>query len=227
MDESVGMMMDIPVFGVDLYIWLLLSSGIFYFISAMLIWKPFKQEGNELIHALFAFLIYQSISMIFMGVEMWTMNIFYSNIAALSIFIGSAYMLKFPFSKLSKNTRNIAFMTTILILLGIFVWFMLTEEKQHMLMNFVLWYDLAINGIVVGGSIILFSMMSIDKIKKRKTIAGGAGVISCCVVANATMITGALTVSAIFQFLAPLLIIASIKFPKKDPVQDNHNTANI
>lgn len=221
------MMMGIPVFGVDLYIWLLLASGIFYFISAMLIWKPFKQEGNELIHALFAFLIYQSISMIFMGVEMWTMNIFYSNIAALAIFIGSAYMLKFPFSKLSKSTRNISFLTTLVILLGVFTWFMLTEERQHMLMSFVLWYDLAINGIVVGGSIILFSIMSIDKIKKRKTVAGGAGVISCCVVANATMITGALTASAIFQFLAPLLIIASIKFPKKRDAEIDDKTAII
>lgn len=209
------MMMGVNVYGVDLYIWLLLASGIFYFICALLIWKPFRQEGNELIHALFAFLIYQSISMFFMGVEMWTMNIFYSNIAVLSVFIGSAYMLKFPFSRLSKSARNSIFLVTVVVLLIVFSWFMLTVERQHMLMHFVLWYDIVVNGIIVGGSIIFFALKTAGGIKKKKATAGGAGVMSCCIVANATMITGALTVSAIFQFLAPLLIIASIKFPKK------------
>lgn len=208
------MMLGIDIAGVDLYIWLLLLSGIFYLICALTIWKPLKQENNELIKALFAFLIYQSISMFFMGVEMWTMNLFYSNVAALAVFIGSAYMLKFPFSKFSKTGRNAIFLTTLIIMLGLFGWFMMTPDRQHMLMNFVLWYDIVVNGIVVGGSIILFSMMTVEKIRKRKAVAGGVGVMSCCIVANATMLTGALVTSAIFQFLAPIMILASIKFPR-------------
>lgn len=209
------------IFGFNSVVLLMIISGIFYFICAALIWKPFRKEKNELINALFAFLIYQSISMIFMGIEMHTMNILYSNIAALSILIGSAYMLKFPFSKFTERNRNISFLLTLVIALSAFAWFMTTPERQHLLMSAVLWYDIAINGIIVGGSIILFAFHTVEKMKRKKALAGGAGVVSCCIVSNVAMISGAFFVSAIFQFLAPLLIITSIRSGKFNSSDDS------
>ncbi len=216
--EHEMMMMDMgpDVFGIPFGILLMLVTGVFYLICAIAIWKPFRTEKNELISALFAFLVYQSISMFFMGVEMWTMNIMYSNIAALSVFIGSAYMLKFPFSKASEKTRRIAFLLILVVALSIFGWFMMTEARQYALMKFILWYDIVTNGLIVGGSIILFAIQAAEKAKREKALTGGAGVVSCCVVSNAAMLGGAMFTSAIFQFLAPLLILTSIKRSQKD-----------
>lgn len=227
---GMGMMHMGPlVYGVHLDVILMIASGIFYLICAIAIWKPFRQEKNELVGALFAFLVYQAISMFFMGVEMQTMNIVYSNIAALSIFVGSAYMLKFPFSRLAEKTRNIIFMVILIALLVVFGWFMQTAERQMDLMHLVLWYDIIANGILVGGSILVFGFRTSEKMMKSKAMGGGAGVMSCCIVANVAMLSGALFTSTIFAFLAPVFILASLRNSQKNasaqPVSAPLNTA--
>jgi peptidoglycan/LPS O-acetylase OafA/YrhL len=229
MEHDMMMMMDMgpEIFGVPFGTLLMLVTGVFYLICAIAIWKPFRQEKNELITALFAFLVYQSISMFFMGVEMWTMNIMYSNIAALAVFIGSAYMLKFPFSKASEKTRKTAFLIIIVIALSLFGWFMMTEARQHALMHFILWYDIVTNGLIVGGSIILFALGSIERSKRAKALTGGAGVVSCCVVSNAAMLGGAMFTSAIFQFLAPVLILTSIRRMQKEKAETQATASSI
>ena len=103
------MMSGPMILGLNLEVFIMLASGIFYLICASFLWKPFKKEKNELIGALFAFLIYQALSMFFMGLEMETKNILYSNIASISVFIGSVYMLKFPFSFFPKIVSKILF----------------------------------------------------------------------------------------------------------------------
>lgn len=217
------MMLGIEFFGIDLFILILFASGIFYLLCALSIWKIKKMENNELINALFAFLIYQFFGMVFMGIEMLTMEIMYSNIAALAIFIGSAYMLKFPLSKLSQKNRNISFLVVLVVLLLIFGWFMMTHERQYMLMHFIMWYDAVVNGLVVGGSIILFAIMTRERMKRKKALTGGAGIMSCCIVANTSMMFGALAVSAVFQFLAPLLILLSIRSKTKADLEAKVN----
>ncbi len=207
-------MMGPMVFGLHLDVFLMLASGIFYLICAGFVWKPMRKEKNELINALFAFLIYQAISMFFMGVEMATHNMLYGNIAGLAVFVGSAYMLKFPLSSLSEKTRNISFMAILIAALGLFLWFMQTEARQMDLMHFVLWYDLVLNGIVVGGTIIGYGIKTTEKLIKTKAFAGGGGVVSCCVVSNAAMLGGAMILSSVFQFLAPVLILASLKYAR-------------
>lgn len=212
-----GMMMDMgPVIFGNLHLvnFLLMLSGVFYLLCALSIFKTWRREKNELVGALFAFLSYQAVSMFFMGVEMHTMNIMYSNVAALAIFIGSAYMMKFPLSKLSEKTRKVSFLVIVAALLGLFAWFMGTPEKQMQLMHFVLWYDLVINGILVGGSIIVFGLKATEAISKKKALGGGTGVVSCCVVANGAMIGGAMLAGTIFSFLAPIIILSTLRSGK-------------
>ncbi len=207
------------VLGFHLVVLLMLLSGIFYLICAFILWKPFRQEKNELIGALFAFLVYQAISMFFMGVEMHTMNMVYSNIASLAVFVGSVYMLKFPFSSFSARTRKTLFLGSMIIVLALFVWFVQTPEREMMLMHFTLWYDIIVNGIVVGGSIILLGFGASERWLRLKAFGGGSGVVSCCVVANATMIGGAMLTSSVFQFLAPVLIIGTLFYARKRQLQ--------
>lgn len=213
--EMGGHMMEPMVLGLSLDVFLMIASGVFYLICAAFVLKPMRREKNELINALFAFLIYQAVSMFFMGLEMETMNMLYGNIAALSVFVGSAYMLKFPLSSLSKSARNISFMAVLIIALGVFIWFMQTEARQMSLMGFVLWYDLVLNGIIVGGSILGYGFKVTERFAKTKALAGGSGVISCCVVSNVAMIGGAFVLSSVFQFLAPILILGALAFARK------------
>lgn len=205
------------VMGFHLDVLLMLVSGIFYLICALVLIKAIRREKNELLNALFAFLLYQAFAMFFMGMEMHTMNMVYGNIASLAVFVGSAYMLKFPLSKLSMQTRRILFLLILVAALAVFAWFMQTPERQMSLMHFVLWYDLVANGIIVGGSIIFFGIKAAERSAKRKALGGGSGVVSCCIAANSAMLGGAMLTSAVFQFLAPVLILLALKSRKTEP----------
>jgi hypothetical protein len=118
------------ILGFSFGVFLMLSSGIFYIICSIIVWRKYKNQKNELVGALLAFLIYQSLNMIFMGIEMHTMNMVYSSLAALSVFVGSAYMLKFPLYSLSRGTRNSIFFLLLIVVLGLFAWFMLNSETR-------------------------------------------------------------------------------------------------
>lgn len=203
------------VWGMHFEVFLMIVSGVFYLLCAFLLWKPFRQEKNELIGALFAFLAYQSISMFFMGIEMHTMNMAYGYIATLAVLIGSVYMLRFVFSPFSKAARRILFLFCMVAVLAIFSWFVQTPERSMQMMHFTLWYDIIVNGIVVGGAIILMGL-KVTGILKLKAFGGGTGVVSCCVVANGAMLTGAMLTSAMFQFLAPLLILGTLFVSRKN-----------
>jgi hypothetical protein len=184
-------------------------------ICAGFLWKPFREERNELIGALFAFLVYQALSMFFMGLEMHTMNMVYSNLASLAVFIGSAYMLKFPFSSFSGKVRRLLFMLSVIVLLAVFMWFIQTPEREMMLMKFTLWYDIIVNGLVVGGFILALGLRTSERWLRIKALGGGSGVVSCCVAANTAMLGGAVLTSLVFAFLAPVLILASLMFARK------------
>ncbi len=206
---------QIMILGVSLEVFLLLASGIFYLMCAAYIWKPLREEKNELINALFAFLIYQAINMFFMGIELHTMNMVYGNIASFAVFIGSVYMLKFPLSSLSEKIRKIIFTTTLIAVVALFIWFIQTEEREMRLMQFTLWYDIIINGLIVGGFMIVQGLGIPNQWQKMKAIGSGSGVVSCCVVANGAMLSGAMLTGSFFGFLAPILITLTLIYTRK------------
>lgn len=218
MEHSMGMMdMGPMVFGfMHLENLLMVASGIFYLICAYFVYKTYKQGKSELVGALLAFLVYQAISMFFMGIEMHTMNMLYGNIAGAAVIIGTAYMLKFPFSGFSEKTRRLVFLVLLVASLGLFAWFMQTADRQMDLMHFVLWYDLVANGILVGGSILIFGLRNREAALRKKALGGGTGVLSCCIAANGFMLTGAMITSSVFAFLAPIFILFSLKSVKEN-----------
>lgn len=211
MMESMGP----TIIGFYLEAFLMLVAGIFYILCAGIIWKSYKKDGNELVGALLAFLVYQAVNMFFMGLEIHTMNMLYGNISALSVFIGSAYMLKFPFSSFSRGTRKSLFFLVLIVVLGVFAWFMQTEARQITLMHFTLWYDMVVNGIVVGGFMFLLAIRTTESRLRVKALGGSSGVVSCCVVSNGAMLGGAIMTSAFFGFLAPVVILASLLATKR------------
>lgn len=192
-----------------LVISLMIIAGIFYLACSLFLLRPYLREKNELIGALLAFLVYQAVSMFFMGLEMQTHNMLYSNIASLAVFIGSVYLLKFPFSSLSQGVRKVIFYLSLVVVLCLFIWFMQTEQRQKDLMHFTLWYDLIINGIIVGGFMIIGALRAIERPYKIKTMGGGVGMVTCCVMANGAMLGSAMLTSSFFGFLAPVIILTT------------------
>lgn len=216
--EIPGMAMEehgAMVFGLPLVTFLFFASALVYAICAVALWKPFRRERNELITALFAFFIYQTISMLFMALEMNTMNMLYSSISSLAVFIGSIFMIRFLYSNQPQTTRRMIFMLSLIVVLGMFIWFTQTAARETMLMNFTLWYDLIVNGIFVGGAIIYAGIKATQNWAKIKAIGGGSGVVACCVVSSATMLGGALLTSSAFQFIAPVVILGSLSAARR------------
>ena len=200
----------ITLLGMSLEVFLMYASGIFYVICAAVLWKPFREEKNELLGALFAFLVYQAISMVTMGYGMQHMNMFAENIASLAIIVGSVYMLKFPFSSFSQGVRSVSFTVSLIAALALYVWFMLTAERQMLLMTFAIWYDVFVNGVVVGCFMLYVGFRSSEQWLRIKALGGGTGVASCCIVSNVAMLGGSVLISSTFQFLAPIIIVMAI-----------------
>ena len=209
------MMMGPTLWGLDVSSLLMLISGVFYVICAIVVYRSYRTEKSELIGALLAFLAYQSVSMFFMGVEMLTHNLLYGNIAGFAVILGSAYMLKFPLSKFSAGVRRSVFFIVLIAAFGVIAWFMQSIELQKQLMSFVLWYDLVVNGIIAGGSIVVYGLKVRENNLKVKALTGGTGVLSCCMVANGFMLTGSMIIGSLVGFLAPLFILGSLKLGKK------------
>ncbi|MDQ3075508.1 MAG: hypothetical protein M3Q34_00020 [bacterium] len=203
------------ILGFSFEAFLMMLSGVFYLFCAGLLWKSVREEKNELVGALFAFLVYQAINMFFMGYHMHAHSMIYSNISALAIFIGSVYMLKFPLSSFSKGTRKAVFLLSLAVVLAIFIWFMQTPERQMDLMKFSLWYDIVVNGFVVGGFMIYLAIRTTEKWLKVKALGGGTGVISCCVVATGSMLSGAILTGIIVSFFSPIIILGSLIFARQ------------
>lgn len=213
MDHS--MMMGPTLWGLDVSSLLMLISGVFYVICAIVVYRSYRTEKSELIGALLAFLVYQSVSMFFMGVEMLTHNLLYGNIAGFAVILGSAYMLKFPLSKFSAGVRRSVFFIVLIAAFGVIAWFMQSIELQKQLMSFVLWYDLVVNGVIAGGSIVVYGLKVRENTLRAKALTGGTGVLSCCMVANGFMLTGSMIIGSLVGFLAPLFILGSLKLGKK------------
>ena len=55
---------------------------------------------------------------------------------------------------------------------------MMTPERQMALMDFTLWYDIIVNGLIVGGSIILFGLSTLHHSARLKS-PGGRTVVRC------------------------------------------------
>ncbi len=212
---DMGMAHGFMLWGMDIVTLLMLLSGVFYLVCALLLFRKVYKGKDELMWALFAFLVYQAINMFFMGIEMKTHNMMYSNIAAFAVLMGSVYMLKFPMSSLSKNIRQVAFVFSTILVLGVFAYFMTSEALQMKLMNFTLWYDIFVNGIVVGGFMLALGLRAQEREVKIKALSGSSGVVSCCVAANGAMIAGSMLTSSFFAFLAPLFILRTLSFKEK------------
>ena len=110
-------------------------------------------------------------------------------------------------------------MSSVIIVLALFAWFITSPEREMELGNFTTWYDVFVNGVVVGLFMVFAGLRASEPWLKIKAIGGGAGVASCCIVSNVAAVSGAIVASSFFQFLAPVIIIVSLILGRKNQRQ--------
>lgn len=187
------------------------GAGTLYAFSALSFYIFFRQEiKNELMTALFAFLLSMAFALILMGVGEYSKNMVFGYLGTLAILIGSVFMLKFPLTVLPAVSRRTLFQLLLGGVLFIFVWMVISETGRQLMPQFIMWYMIVVNGIIVGFFIFFVGLRSKERAIKIKATGGGLGVASCCVISHVASMSGAILLSAIFQFLAPILLTLSL-----------------
>lgn len=202
--------MDYTILGIPLSIALMWGAGIMYFIGAVLLWRPLRAEKGELMTALFAFLVSMTAALFLMGAGEYWKSISLGYLGTLAVMVGSVFMLKFPLTTLSQGMRTTAFRIIFIVVLFLFIGMLALPGGQKLMPNFVMWYMMLVNGVVVGFFIFFAGLIAKARWFKVKAVGGGAGIASCCVASHVASMFGVLLLSAIFQFLAPLIIVLSI-----------------
>ncbi len=174
-----------------------------------------KEPKNELTQTLFIFLLSMMFSLFLMGSGMYWKNMILVNLGSLSFFLGSAFMLKFPLTVFAPGTRKIVFYGAIIIALLLFAWLALSPSGAQVMMPVVIWLNLGLNGLVTGFFVFFVGLQAKERWLKVKAIGGGAGIMVCCVAAEVAVLTGALLVSAVFQFIAPIILLLSVLAGRK------------
>lgn len=199
------------IVGIPLSIVIMWGAGMLYALSAISFLILFRQEiKNELMTALFSFLLSMAFALILMGAGEYLKNMIFGYLGTLAILIGSVFMLKFPLTFFSEVSRRTLFQLLLGGVLLIFVWMVISEMGRQLMPQFIMWYMIIVSGIVVGFFIFFVGLRSKERAIKIKATGGGLGVASCCVVSHVASMSGAILLSAIFQFLAPILLILSL-----------------
>ena len=204
------------ILGIPLGITLMWGAGVFYAIGAIVFFASFRREfANELMIALFAFLVSMTLALLLMGVGEYWKNMWYGYLGTLAILVGSAFMLKFPFTIFSVRVRQMLFRLFLVTVMFLFIWMVLFDSGRTLMAQFVMWYMIFVNGLVVGFFVFFVGLRSKERWLKIKATGGGVGIMSCCIASHVASIAGAVLLSAIFQFIAPVILVASVLLGKR------------
>ncbi len=189
---------------------ILVASGIFYAIASVIIWQSWRRERTELMTSFLAFMVSNAIGMAFMGLGPIYNSSTTMDIGTFAILIGSAFMLKFPLSFAPEAWRKGLFYVALVGTVVLSWWMSFTMSGMHYGMDVMNWFVIVIDGIVVGGLMIVMGLKAHERWFRVKSSGGGAGVMACCLVSQAATMSGAVITSAVFQFLAPIIMIGAI-----------------
>lgn len=203
--------MQESIFGIPLGIAGMWGAGIIYLLVAISFIISFRREmANELMVALFTFILSMALALMLMGTGEYLQNMLFGYLGSLSILIGSLFMLKFPLTVFPLPTRKNLFRLLLGVVLLIYIWMVISETGRQLMPHFIMWYMIVVNGLVVGFFIFFVGIRSRERALKIKATGGGLGIASCCVVSHVAGMSGALLLSMVFQFIAPIILILSL-----------------
>lgn len=203
--------MSESAWGIPLQIIIMWSAGTLYALAAISFLISFHKEmANELMQALFAFLLSMALALNLMGTGEYSQNMIFGYLGTLSILVGSVFILKFPLTVFPASSRKTLFRFILLSVLVIFIWMVTSQTGRQLMPQFIMWYMIIANGLVAGFFIFFAGLRSKEKALKIKAMGGGMGIASCCIVSHIASISGAIILSAIFQFLSPILLMLTL-----------------
>lgn len=186
-----------------------------YIIGIVATWRTYRKEPNELMAAFMAFLISMAISLAFMaGAMLWGIPLL-GMIGTVAILVGSVIMLRFPFSYFEPTTRSIMFGTAVVLAFLFLFFMMVVPAGQRLMSDLVMWFMIIVNGIMVSLFMIQRGLAAQARWFKVKTIGGGVGIASCCLVSHLAALNGMMMLMAVSQFMAPIIIAVSIHLGRR------------
>ena len=202
------------IFGLPTAIALMYGAAFFYLIGIIATWKSYRSEPNELMGAFMAFLFSMGLALFLMGSAEYLAQPMLGAAGTLAILIGSVIMLRFPLSLIQQPLQSFLFYLSMVVAIVFFVIMMATKTGQEYMMPMIMWFMIAVNGIVVSFFVIYAGLKAKERWFKVKAVGGGAGIATCCLASHVAMMIGAPLLSATFQFAAPIIIAASIQLGK-------------
>lgn len=224
--------MSSTILGLPSGVFLLWVSSFFFLISSVIILKPLFEKRDKLTTAFFVWLLGMGLLHLFLGLGI-LLNI--TPLLHLGVFFGltgSAYLIRIPFSGLISRYEKTGFYLVLLAGWAIVVWMFLWPHVHTMelMLRLLFGYMILVAGILPGPYLIWMGIKSRNKAAKIKAIGGGAGIISCCLVADLFVLFTYMGVAILPEFLmtmAPVILITAVlwgrKIEKQEETLKNNN----
>lgn len=192
-------------------------SALVYVITIAFFWGSLRREKTELMQAFFAFLVGMAWLHIFVGAGTYWKQMLLSHIGFLGGLTGAAYTLKFPLSAFGESKRRPLFYLALILALLIVAWMLIFPHKGTTMIWVGYLYMITVVGLISGFYIVWQGIKAKENWTKIKSIGGGTGLITCCLVADVlvlyTLATGIKLVVVsghFFMWLAPVILIFAI-----------------
>ncbi len=205
-------MMTATIMGIPMGVMLMWAVGVTYTIGLFVLLKEHKSDHSELMKAFLTFMASMAGANIFLGLTMYDMRPIYMFLAMIAIFTGSVFMLKFPLSAVRESLRKPLFYTALIVSWVMAIMIMMIPALQHQMAMIAMGFMIMVNGIFIAFYMIAAGLRLTNPGARIKAIGGGVGVASCCLASHVlfgTEITSLVMLSFLFQFGAPIIMLAS------------------
>lgn len=198
------------IFGFPAVVFLLWLSAAFYFVTILLLWRPFSQEKSDLMIALNAFLYGMAFFHIFLGAGFYLNNLFLIHLGGFAALTGSAYTLKFPLSAFPQPWRQLGFYLALAVAWSIIVWLLIFTHPLSTMLSVILIYMIIVTGIA-GFYTAWIGIQAKESWVKIKCLGGGVGMLACCFIADLlVLLNGVTLLGEILMSVAPIILLAGL-----------------
>lgn len=201
------------IFGLPGSVFFLWMSAIFFTITFLVFWKGYRGQGerDELTTAFTAFLLGMAIFHIILGAAELYKNEALILLAVLVAFIGSTYTLRFPLSTIKEPWRSWIFYSVFAGTLLYMIAAVIYSYPIDSVVKTVFWYMIIASGGVSGLYALKKGFEAKTQSVRIKCIGGGAGIITCCLVADLMVVFAGVTIiGEMLMSAAPVILLGSV-----------------
>lgn len=204
------------VLGIPGEVFLIFVSAFFYVVAVALFWQQYQRSKDELMAAFLAFLAGMAAFHLALGVGSYYQN---NSLVLLGLFAaltGSTFTLKFVLARFKEGVRGVLFYVMLGLVWVAFIAALFLVVPVSFVLTATLWYMIMTTGIIVGMYVVVRGFRSKERPVQIKCVGGGLGMITCCLVADITVLTSGVSVlGEALMSIAPIMIIASVYYGRQ------------